>query len=141
MKIQLDDGAFVPVKAHKQDAGWDLLSPIDIVVPPYSQLDIDTGVHMDIPNHYVGMVKTKSSVIRKRILTEGVVDSGYTGSIHVFVNNLSKDNFFIKRGQKIAQIVFLLVLDVDELVEVDQLDDTERGDGGFGSTGIYGGLD
>lgn len=136
MNVKLDDGAFMPVKAYKRDAGWDLLSPIDIVVPPNSQLEIDTGVHMSIPNHYVGMVKTKSSIIKKRVLTEGVVDSGYTGSIHVFVNNLSRDNFFIKRGQKIAQIVFLLVLDVDELIEVENLEETERGDGGFGSTGL-----
>ena len=135
MRVKLDDGAFLPIRAHEHDAGWDLLSPIDIVVPPHTQLEIDTGVHMSIPNHYVGMIKTKSSIIRKRVLTEGVVDSGYTGSIHVFVNNLSDNNFFIQRGQKIAQIVFLLILEVDTMVEVDCLDATERGDKGFGSTG------
>lgn len=135
MLVTLDGGAFLPVRKYRSDAGWDLLSPIDVVVPPHSQLDIDTGVHMDIPNHYVGMVKTKSSVIQKRVLTEGVVDSGYTGSIHVFINNMSDDNFFIKRGQKIAQIVFLLVLDVEEMVQVQNLQNTERGNGGFGSTG------
>ncbi len=135
MNIKLDDGAFMPVKAHSQDAGWDLLSPIDIVVPPNQQIEIDIGVHMNIPRHYVGMIKTKSSVIRKRVITEGVVDSGYTGSIHVFVNNMSGNNFFIKRGQKIAQIVFMLILDVEELNEVEDLEETERGDRGFGSTG------
>ena len=135
MKVKLDKGAFLPVKSYKQDAGWDLLSPIDIVVPPNEQIEIDTGVHMEIPMHYVGMVKTKSSVIKKRVLTEGVVDSGYTGSIHIFVNNMGRGNFFIKKGQKIAQIVFLLVLDVEEMIEVESLETTERGDGGFGSTG------
>lgn len=139
MLIQLDKGAFTPVRKWDRDAGWDLLSPETVTIQPHSYLEIDTGVHFAIPRGYVGMVKTKSSFIKQHVLTEGVVDSGYIGSVHVFVNNMSDNPLSIERGQKVAQIVFLPIYEVGNMAVVENLQDfevkNERGVGGFGSTG------
>lgn len=139
MLIQLDNGAFKPVQKWKKDAGWDLLSPEDITVPPMSQVELNIGVHFAIPSGYVGMIKTKSSFIKQHVLTEGVVDSGYTGPVHIFINNMSNNSISIERGQKVAQIVFMPILVVGNMAVMENLNDFERcsgrGCGGFGSTG------
>ena len=139
MLIQLDKWAFKPVRKWVRDAGWDLLSPETVTIQPHSYYEIDTGVHFAIPRGYVGMVKTKSSFIKQHVLTEGVVDSGYIGSVHVFINNMSDNSLNIERGQKVAQIVFLPIYEVGNMEVVENLQDfevkNERGVGGFGSTG------
>lgn len=139
MLIQLDDGAFKPVRKWDSDAGWDLLTPIGCVVAPHTQFELDLGVHFAIPHGFVGMIKTKSSFIKNHVLTEGVVDSGYTGSVHVFINNMSDCSLNIERGQKVAQIVFMPIYEVGNMSAVENLQDFEpadgRGSGGFGSTG------
>ena len=82
MKIVIDPGAYLPERAHDLDAGYDLRSPIRAYVPPYSSAVIDTGVHIEIPEGYVGMLKSKSGLnVKHDITSEGVIDSGYTGSI------------------------------------------------------------
>lgn len=136
MKIKLDKGAYAPVRAHRWDAGLDLRSPVDVIVLAKNSTVINTGVHMEIPAGYVGFLKSKSGLnVKHGLTTEGVIDCGYTGAIVVKVYNLSKTDYIIHRGDKITQLVLLPVYlgNPDEIV--DELEATERGDDGFGSTG------
>lgn len=135
MKIKLDMGAFIPVRAHGTDAGADLRSPIDTVVPSMSSCVIDTGVHIQLPRGYVGMLKSKSGMnVKHDITSEGVIDEGYTGAIKVKLYNHSEKDYVIERGDKITQLV-ILPCEYVKFDLVDYLEDSERGDGGFGSTG------
>ena len=135
MNVMLDEGAFMPEFAHKTDAGADLRSPVDAVVPARESVVIDTGVHVEIPEGYVGMLKSKSGLnVKHNLIGEGVIDSGFMGSIRVKLYNHSGERYYIRRGDKITQLVILPVM-LPDLEQVDRLDDTERGCGGFGSTG------
>lgn len=135
MKIVIDPGAYLPERAHDLDAGYDLRSPTRAYVPPYSSATIDTGVHIEIPEGYVGMLKSKSGLnVKHDITSEGVIDSGYTGSICVKLYNHGQNAYEVNKGDKISQLVIMpIITPALELVEC--LDSTERGDGGFGSTG------
>lgn len=135
MNIQLDKQALMPVRAHDTDAGLDLLSPVDTVVPAHGAVTIDTGVHIELPIHTAGFLKSKSGLnVKYGITSEGVIDVGYTGSIAVKLYNHSGMDYAVRRGDKISQLV-VVKIDTPELVLVDKLADTERGNGGFGSTG------
>ena len=135
MKIKLDKGAFVPVRAHGTDAGADLRSPIETVVPARGSRVIDTGVHIQLPHGYVGMLKSKSGLnVKYGITSEGVIDEGYTGAIKVKLYNHSDYPCAFLRGDKITQLVIMPCEYVDFDV-VDRLDDSDRGGEGFGSTG------
>ena len=135
MKVKLMDGAFMPTRAHKTDAGLDLMSPIDVCIPSNSSAVIDTGVCVELPKDTVGMVKSKSGLNTKHgITSEGVIDVGYTGSIRVKLYNHSNNWYQVKRGDKISQLVIMPIL-TPALELVDELEATERGDNGFGSTG------
>lgn len=134
--IKLDDNALLPVRAHKVDAGIDLLTPIDVVIKANASATIDTGVHMAIPEGYFGKLESKSglNVNHNVVCLGGVIDSGYTGSIKVKLYNLGDEPMTFKRGNKIVQMI-IQPCSLTELCVVDTLDDTERGDNGFGSTG------
>lgn len=137
MRIVLDKGAYMPKRAHNLDAGLDLMSPIDTYVPAGGSVVIDTGVHVEIPEGYVGFLKSKSGLnVKHGITSEGVVDAGYQGSIHVKLYNHSlSGGYMIEKRDKISQLVILPVL-LEDLEQVDHFDtETERGTGGFGSTG------
>lgn len=135
MKIKLDKGAFIPVRAHGTDAGADLRSPIETVVPAMGSRVIDTGVHIQLPHGYVGMLKSKSGLnVKYGITSEGVIDEGYTGQIMVKLYNHSNYPYTVMRGDKITQLVIVPCEYVDFDL-VDDLEDSERGDDGFGSTG------
>lgn len=135
MKIKLDKGAFVPTRAHDTDAGADLRSPIDTVVPAMGSRVIDTGVHIQLPHGYVGMLKSKSGLnVKSGITSEGVIDEGYTGQIKVKLYNHSKKDYVIERGDKITQLV-IIPCEYVKFDLVDYLEDSERGGEGFGSTG------
>lgn len=135
IKVKLDQGAFAPESAHDADAGYDLRTPTDCFIPKGGFCIIDTGVHMAIPKGYVGFLKSKSGLNVKYNLTgEGVIDSGYTGSIVVKLYNHGDGVRCFDRGDKIIQIVLLPIFK-PEIELVESLDETERGDGGFGSTG------
>lgn len=135
MKIMLDKGAKCPTRAHPQDAGLDLYSPIDIAVEGFGHAVIDTGVHVDIPAGYVGLLMSKSGLnVRHSITSEGVIDEGYTGSIVVKLYNHRYSRYCVCKGDKISQLLIVPVLK-PELEIVYALDETERGDKGFGSTG------
>ena len=135
MKVMLDKGAYMPVRAHKDDAGLDLRSPDTFIVKAGKSLKIDSGVHVEIPAGHVGFLKAKSGLnVKYGITCTGVIDAGYTGSIVVKFYNNGSDDVLFERGDKITQLVILPIACPD-LVQVDSLEDTERGDAGFGSTG------
>lgn len=135
VKVLLDDGAFMPKKAYEIDAGFDLFTPYDVTVGSLGSQVIDTGVHIEIPIGYVGMLKSKSGLnVNHNLVGEGVIDAGYTGSIRVKLYNKCGESHSFKRGDKIIQLVLLPIPKVD-LVQTDHLEDTDRGDNGFGSTG------
>ena len=135
MKIKLDANAMMPTRAHSTDAGLDLYSPYDVVVPANGSVCIDTGVHVELPMCTAGMIKSKSGLnVKHGITSEGVVDVGYTGSVAVKLYNHTRIAYSVCKGDKISQLVVVPIL-TPELELVDDLDETERGDGGFGSTG------
>lgn len=134
IKVVLDKGAYMPERAHSADAGLDLRTPHDVYINGTSSAKIDTGVHIEIPFGWVGFVKSKSGLMMKDIVTDGTVDSGYTGSVAVKLFNRGSEPYHFKAGEKIAQMVIVPCF-TGELKEVEKLEETERGDGGFGSTG------
>ena len=135
INVQLDDGAFMPQKAHNLDAGFDLRTPYDGKVGYLGSAVIDTGVHVAIPEGYVGFLKSKSGLnVKHDLQGEGVIVAGYTGSIKVKLYNSGRDTYSFKAGDKIIQLVILPIPEVN-LVYVEKLDETERGNNGFGSTG------
>jgi len=135
MRFALDPQAFAPERAHPDDAGMDLKSPVDIVVPARDSATINTGVHVEIPHGYAGFLKSKSGLnVKHNITSEGVIDAGYTGSIVCKLYNHGDISYHIHRGDKITQLVILPVL-LGGYTIVDELPDTERGAKGFGSTG------
>lgn len=140
IRVKLDEGAKLPTKAHDADAGFDIYARGGFCVFGTKGNTIgtgthDTGVHIEIPKGYVGLLKSKSGHNVKFGLTnEGVIDSGYTGSIVVKLYNHTPYDYWFKEGDKITQLVIVPIADA-KLYEVDSLDSTERGDGGFGSTG------
>lgn len=135
IKVKLDNFAFMPVRAHADDAGLDIRCPYDIKVPPHDNVAIETGVHIAIPKGYVGMLKSKSGLnVNHGITSEGVIDSGYTGSIVCKLYNNSDSPYKFKAGDKITQLVIIPII-TPEIEIVSELEDTERGSGGFGSSG------
>lgn len=140
IKVVLGKGAKMPAKAHEADAGFDLYAPADFVVNPAmhghaGSAIINTGVHIQIPEGYVGFLKSKSGLnVKHGITGEGVIDSGYTGNIVVKLYNHSTEEYRISVGDKITQLVILPIPEV-ELVQVQELPATERGSNGFGSSG------
>lgn len=135
MKVVLDKKAVRPERAHETDAGIDLFAPVDFVVPAHGFAFVETGVHMEVPSRCRGHVCSKSGLNRFHGITaDGTIDEGYTGEIGVTLHNSSDDDFEFKRGDKIAQVVIEPIFRPG-MVLVTSLDDSERGDDGFGSTG------
>ena len=135
MKIDymLDEGAFAPERAHEWDAGFDLRTPHMISIKSGSMVKVDTGVHFQFRNA-VGMVKSKSGLNARGIQCEGVIDAGYTGPVMAVLYNHGERTITFMPGDKITQIVFIELPKI-EMNKVDSLHETERGDGGFGSSG------
>lgn len=133
---QVDRDGFVPEKAHETDAGFDIRTPEFLIVPAKSRVFVDSKVRVLVPNGYVGMLKSKSGLNKKKgVTTTGTIDAGYTGTIGVTIYNNSDSDVFFERGDKITQLVVLPIPTV-KLVEGDVVNYTsERGEGGFGSTG------
>lgn len=132
---QVEDKAFLPKRANPTDAGADLMSTETLEIYPNEQKMIDTGVAVKIPEGYAGFVFNRSSQGKKGITiphSVGVIDSDYRGNIKIILKNTSEDRYEIKVGDRIAQLVIMPVL---LPTFVDAWNDTERGTGGFGSTG------
>jgi dUTP pyrophosphatase len=129
--------AKIPAYAHPGDAGMDLFSCVDMILGPGEIKAVPTGIQMAIPAGHVGLVWDKSGISLKGVhRLAGVVDSGYRGEVRVVMVNLGKDPFEIKAGMKIAQMLIQPV-EAPTIIESDTLDDTSRGEGGFGSTGLF----
>ena len=134
---KIHPGAKLPVYGHPGDAGFDLFACVDLVLGPGEVNAVPTGLKMAIPRGHVGLIWDKSGISLKGVhKLAGVVDAGYRGEVQVVMINLGREAYKIKAGMKIAQ---MLVQPVHEVAirEADDLDDTSRGEGGFGSTGLY----
>lgn len=132
-----------PVRKHPADAGADLKANAPNgrgrvwAIPPMGECMIPTGVRVCIPLGYVGLLVARSSLHKKGLILSngiGVIDSGYTGEIKVPLKNLSAGNANVECGERIAQLIVLPCV-LPEFVKVSDLAETERGEGGFGSTG------
>ena len=135
MKVMLDSGAFAPTRAHKTDAGLDLRSPICIEVPAKGSAVIDTGVHVELPVGTAGFLKSKSGLnVNNDITSDGVIDVGFTGTIKVKLYNHGAKKYQVLRGDKITQLV-VVECHFPDVEIVNELETTERGENGFGSTG------
>ncbi len=137
---RLDPAVELPSYAYVGDAGLDLRSAEDVVLAPHERRLISTGLAIAIPDGYAGFVQPRSGMALKQGLsmanTPGLVDSHYRGELKVCAINLDDEKpIAITRGDRIAQLVILPVPQVT-LLEVDQLDETDRGTGGFGSSGV-----
>lgn len=135
MRIKLDPGAYLPDRAHEMDGGLDLRAPVATVVPARGSAVIDTGVHVELPLGTAGLLVSKSGLnVRHDITSEGLIDAGYSGSIVVKLYNNGDTPYYIDRGDKISQLVVIPVC-LLKLEIVTELEETERGAKGFGSTG------
>lgn len=134
--IKLHPDAKIPQYAHYNDAGMDLFSVEKVKINPGERLQIKTGIAMEIPDGYVGLVWDKSGLSQKFGLKTlgGVVDSGYRGEIMVGMYNLSTEPYVFEVGHKVAQMLIQKV-EQPSIVEVEELSDSVRGDNAFGSTG------
>ena len=136
----LDDGAYMPEYAHKTDAGMDIRCKKSFLLPGINNGNIgsaviDTGIHVEIPEGYVGFLKSKSGLnVRFGVTSEGVIDCGYTGSIIVKLYNHTTQDIRFDKGDKVSQLIILPFASVS-LEQVTSLTETERGNNGFGSTG------
>jgi len=141
MKIaikKLDKDAKIPAYSHPGDAGMDLFSLGDFSIKPGERLACPTGISIAIPKVYAGLIWDKSGIASKSGIKTmaGVIDSGYRGEIKIVLINLSPDVYNIKKGDKIAQMLIQKV-ENPEIIEMEELDETIRGEGGFGSTGNH----
>lgn len=141
MRVKLDKGAFMPERAHILDAGYDIRTPVSITVPPFTAHNgpgkaiVYTGVHVEIPKWYAGYIKSKSGLNTwDDIISEGVIDAGYTGQIVVKLYNLGTVEKHFDAGDKITQLVIGSIITPD-MELADELAETERSSNGFGSTG------
>ena len=135
MKVILDADAIMPTRAHETDAGLDLYARETQIIPAKESAVFDTGVHIELPPNTAGFLKSKSGLnVKHGITSEGVIDVGYTGSIVVKLYNNSKHDYKINKGDKITQLVIIPILTPD-IELVNHLEDTDRGDNGFGSSG------
>ena len=138
IKILLDEDAKMPTRAHSTDAGLDLYAREDKLIKPFcGSATFDTGVHIGFEPGTYGKIESKSGLNCKNgvVSCGGVIDESYTGSIVVKLYNLSQEEYYVHKGDKIAQLV-IMAYHAPEMVEVDHLDDTDRGCSGFGSTGL-----
>jgi dUTP pyrophosphatase len=135
MKIKLDDGAYMPTRAYPTDAGLDLRARETQIVPAKESATFDTGVHIELPEGTVGMLKSRSGTMCKfGLVNEGVIDASYRGSLVVKLFNHSGYDYEVHKGDKISQLVILPIL-TPYLEVVDELSESDRGNNGFGSSG------
>lgn len=134
--VAVNPDGIIPSRAHKKDAGLDLYATKGGWIFPKCRKTFDTGVHVAIPEGYVGLLTSKSGLMSKGLTSRGTIDCGFTGSVRAVLFNHSWKFVRIKPHQKITQLVILPIITPDPEV-VDNLSPTERGNGGFGSTGEF----
>ena len=137
LKIKkLRPDAIVPSFAHPGDAGIDLYTPDELTIQPGERVSAPIGLAMEIPDGHVGLLWDKSGLSHKHGLKSfgGVIDAGYRGEFKIGLMNLSNKPYTFAAGDKIIQMLVMPVLR-PEVIEADELSDSVRGEGGFGSTG------
>lgn len=135
MKVKIDGHGYKPERAHSTDAGLDILSPFNTIVRARESVIIKTGVHVQLPDNTAGLLVSKSGLnVKHGITSTGLIDQGYTGEITVKLYNNGNRDYKIERGDKISQLVIIPVL-YESVELVEELEETERGSAGFGSTG------
>ena len=131
--------AVLPAYAHASDAGMDVRSVEDVVIPPGGRALVHTGLVMLLPPGYEAQVRPRSGLALKHgvtvLNTPGTIDSGYRGEVGVILANFGSEGFAVAKGDKIAQIVVAPVTQA-AIEEAYEIDETDRGAGGFGSTGV-----
>lgn len=134
IKVKLDEGAKLPQKAHPSDAGYDLVA-LTKEITNDGVLRFGTGVHINIPKGYYGLLTNRSSIAKYNMnLIQGTIDSGYTGEIKVQLKVSTVGRNIYKEGDRVAQLI-ILPCPATDLVEVEELEETERSDSGFGASG------
>jgi dUTP pyrophosphatase len=132
----LEHAAMMPTRANANDAGWDLYSTIDTILPPKQRKTVKTGIALEMPENMAGLIWPRSGLSVKQGIDvlAGVVDSGYRGEVMVCLYNTSDENVSISCGDRIAQIIFQ---EVPRIMMINQegLGSSQRGDNGFGSSG------
>ena len=133
----LENNAKMPTRANVNDAGWDLYSTVDIIIPSKQRNTVKTGIALEMPEHMAGLIWPRSGLsVKKGIdVLAGVVDSGYRGEIMVCLYNTSDKNVSINCGARVAQIIFQEVPRV-MMFNQEELDSSQRGNNGFGSSGV-----
>lgn len=134
IRTQLDEGAYLPERAHATDAGADLRTPEPFTLFGHCSHTVRTGVHVELPHGCYARIAAKSGLDAHDIICMGVVDEGYSGEILVRLHNLGKENRFFARGDKVAQLIVETCAYAD-FVRVAEVRGGERGTAGFGSTG------
>lgn len=134
---RIHKAAKLPTKAYQGDAGFDLYSCEECEILPSEKMIIKTGLRFAIPPGYAGFIWDKSGLAAKHSLKTmaGVLDSNYRGELKVVLANLGKEPYKVEKGQKIAQLVIKKV-EAPEIIETKIGDETQRGEGGFGSSGL-----
>ena len=135
-----ENRGFAPTKATRHDAGYDLKSAVDVIIPAGKHTLVQTNVGAVIPTSYYGRVAPRSGLAYKRAIDvmAGVIDSAYRGKIGVILVNHGQTDFSVKRGDRIAQLIITKIMSCETVhVKFDEAppDNTDRGSGGFGSTG------
>ena len=142
IRFKMQEGAedLAPKKAHADDAAWDLRSRVDVEAQPGKVTLIPTGLFLELPTGYEAQIRPRSGLALKNAVTllntPGTIDAGYRGEVCVILFNAGDNVFPVHRGDRIAQMVVAKLPDV-ELVPADELNDTDRSAGGFGSTGVH----
>jgi dUTP pyrophosphatase len=133
---KLEESAVTPTRATDTDAGYDLYSTSDGTIPAGGRKVVGTGVAIAIPPPYYGRVAPRSGLaVKKGIdVLAGVIDAGYRGEVGVVLQNLSSEDYLFKKGDRVAQLILEQSNSI-AWVELDELEDSTRSDGGFGSTG------
>ena len=141
LKIKLDEGAIAPKKKYAGDAGADIYAYESIVIMPNSTVAVKTGNYFLVPKGFEVQIRSRSGLALNYgifvLNSPGTIDHGYTGEVRVILHNVSDKPFEVNKGDRIAQAVIAPVVTMPVLI-VDHLEKTERGDSGFGSTGISG---
>ena len=133
---KLEESAVIPTRATDTDAGYDLYSTSDGTIPAGGRKVVGTGIAIAIPPPYYGRVAPRSGLaVKKGIdVLAGVIDAGYRGEVGVVLQNLSSEDYLFKKGERVAQLILEQYNSI-AWVELDELEDSTRSDGGFGSTG------
>lgn len=132
------DSAKQPATAHVGDAGHDLYVAESCVIPPHTMVDVPSHIAVELPSGLWGMITGRSSTLRKRglMVNTGIIDNAYIGELYAGVYNLTNEPVEVEEGERLAQLILMPLAPVVKWVAVGELDPTERGTNGFGSSGL-----